>query len=264
MVMDNKGDKHETISEAIKRRRHEANLGRKHTEESKQKMREAKKNVSAETRKKLSDAVHNISDETRRRKSEANKGRIVSEETRKKLSSRVVSDETRLKMSRTRKGRPLKEETKRKMSLSRKGRITSKETKSLLSDKACKRLTSGEPFQIKGQFFSIKADGYVGYRSKSIELLIMQVLEASNNVLSWEYEYCAIEYETDEGIRYTVPDFLVCCLDGSVICIEGKGDHLMSGYLGGGKYTATLRWCSENKYQFQLVTESDLESGWII
>ena len=73
-----------------------------------------------------------FSEETRRKMSESQKGRVVSEETRRKLSEagkgRVVSEETRHKISEAQKGnkntKGLKhsEETKRKISEANKGR----------------------------------------------------------------------------------------------------------------------------------------------
>jgi group I intron endonuclease len=68
-------------------------LGKKHTEESKNKIREklkgnknfVGKTVSEEHRKKISEANKNPSPETRLRMSLAQKGRVVSEETRLKL-----------------------------------------------------------------------------------------------------------------------------------------------------------------------------------
>ena len=80
--------------------------GRKHSEESKQLMREASTGVSptAETRKKLSDF---------------NKGKTLSEEHKQKIRESHYgikpSEETRKKMSEAKKGKKASEETKRKM-----------------------------------------------------------------------------------------------------------------------------------------------------
>lgn len=78
-------------------------LGYKHSEETKEKFRN--RVVSKETREKISQSVSN-----------ANKGRIVSEETKIKISKaetgKIVSDETRQKISKAQIGRKLTEEWK--------------------------------------------------------------------------------------------------------------------------------------------------------
>jgi uncharacterized membrane protein YfhO len=76
--------------------------------------------VSDETRKKISEAARNISEETRKKMSDAKKN--ISEETRKKMSesARNISEETRKKMSDAKKN--MSDETRKKMSESRKGK----------------------------------------------------------------------------------------------------------------------------------------------
>jgi len=98
--------------------------GRRHTEETRRKMSEAKKSnpISEEHKRKLIDSNRRrvISEETRRKMSEAAKRKVVSEETKRKLSEagklRVVSEETRRKLSEAHTGMRMSEETKRKIS----------------------------------------------------------------------------------------------------------------------------------------------------
>lgn len=82
-------------------------VGYKHSKETKKKFKN--RIISEETRRKISITV-----------SKANKGRIVSEETRRKLSKaitgRIVSQETREKISNAQKGRKLTEEWKQHIS----------------------------------------------------------------------------------------------------------------------------------------------------
>lgn len=77
------------MSEAKKKIRETLN-GRKQTEETKQKLREINKGktFSKETRKKISEANkgHIVSEETRKKLSEAGKNRIFTEEHKKKIS----------------------------------------------------------------------------------------------------------------------------------------------------------------------------------
>ena len=64
------------------------NKGKKLSEETKQKMSEAKKgkHFSDEHKRKISETKKNMSEETKRKLSEALKGKILSEETKKKIS----------------------------------------------------------------------------------------------------------------------------------------------------------------------------------
>ena len=98
MMLHNKGKK---FSEETRKKLREANKGEKNpnygkhpSEETRKKMREAKKNISEETRKKMREAKKgeknpnygkHRSEETRKKLREANKGKKLSEETRKKL-----------------------------------------------------------------------------------------------------------------------------------------------------------------------------------
>jgi len=93
-------------TEETKRKISESNLGQKRSEETKRNISNGKKNISEETRKKLSNRI--ISEETKRKMSEAKKGKSrtpFSEETKRKMS------ESKTKMS---------EETKRKISEAKK------------------------------------------------------------------------------------------------------------------------------------------------
>lgn len=102
--------------------------GRKHSEETKQKLREAAKyNRTEEYRKRLSISKQNISEETRKKLSEANSGRKHSEESRKNMKDaakkRMESPETREKLRQANLGKKASEETKQKISDAQKDRV---------------------------------------------------------------------------------------------------------------------------------------------
>lgn len=84
------------------------NFGRRHSEETKQKMSEAQKG------EKNHGFGKHLSEETKAKLSKANKGKIISEETRKKMSERQkgvrLSEETKKKISEAHKGKPLSKE----------------------------------------------------------------------------------------------------------------------------------------------------------
>lgn len=128
--------------------------------EHRRKLGEASKNRSPETRAKLSAAGKRkiISIETREKISAYRTGKKASEETRAKMSmlaknrpieisekisntlkGHTVSTETREKISLANKGKKLTEETRVKMSLARKGRVVSKETREKMSKSAKRR-----------------------------------------------------------------------------------------------------------------------------
>lgn len=83
--------------------------GYKHTEETREKIREASKNPSPETRAKMSAAMKHRAPEICKKVGEANKGRIHSEDARKRISEslkgKTVSEETRAKLSAAAKNR---------------------------------------------------------------------------------------------------------------------------------------------------------------
>ena len=114
-----------------------ANKGKTHSEESRKKMSEAKKNMSDETRRKMSEASKGenhpnygktLSEETKRKLSESHKN--PSEESRKKMSEaskgrnkgKILSEEHKIKISESNKGKTLSEETKIKISEAKKGK----------------------------------------------------------------------------------------------------------------------------------------------
>jgi len=100
-------------------------LGKKHKEESIQKMSEIKKGKK-------------FTEEHKRKIGEAHRGRTLTEEHKKKIGTagkgRTYTEESRKKISDARKGKTHTEETKRKMSESAKGRVHSEESKRKMSE----------------------------------------------------------------------------------------------------------------------------------
>lgn len=220
------------------------------------------KPLSVEHRAKISKALRGrrLSPERCREMSESTRRQMQSAEARKRISDALRGKRNALGAVRTAEERALLS----KMMLGRKNALGcrhSDQARTACSERALARFASNERFHVKGYFESAKAGGPIPYRSVSVELRIMEILEASDNVLSWEYEY-AIRYRTEHGIRHTVPDFLVRCRDGRWICIEGKGKHLVEKYLASEKYAITTAWCEAHGYEFMLVTEKDLKDGW--
>ena len=101
--------------------------GRKLPESTRQKMRDRK--TSDETKLKLSIASTGriVSKETRDKISESNKGKKRTKEYIDKMKQRVVSDKTKLKLSIANKGKKASDETKLKLSIAQKGKRPSDE-----------------------------------------------------------------------------------------------------------------------------------------
>ncbi len=93
---------------------------------------------SEDTKRIISECLKNMSDETRKKRSEAFKGRILSEDHKRKIKESNVgqkrSDETKNKMSVSGKGKILSEEHKNNISKASKGRVFSEETRKKLSE----------------------------------------------------------------------------------------------------------------------------------
>lgn len=117
-------------------------LGRKHTEEHKEKLRAifANKEYTQEDRLKFSSFLgKNHSEETKKKISDGNKGKIVSKESKEKMRKSHLGNQNRL-------GAILTEETKNKISESNKGKIAwnkgktlSEETKKKIKESWIKR-----------------------------------------------------------------------------------------------------------------------------
>lgn len=107
------------------------NLGTHHSEETKEKMKNAHMGVKAYNYGK------HLTEETRKKISNTNKGRVLSEEWKQKIGKankgKHKSEETKLKVGNSNKGKHHSEETKLKMSKSHTGKKHSKETKLKIS-----------------------------------------------------------------------------------------------------------------------------------
>jgi len=258
------------MSAETRRKLSEAQKGRKHSEETKRKISEANKGRGISDKCRAASAIAHkgkkLSDEHRRKISESQIGRKPTEETRRKLSEaasrQVITEESKRKNSEAHKGKYPSAETRQKLSESQIGRIRLAESKNKMSETSTLNRLGGHGYMIKGYFNSLKTGGLVAYRSKSVELRIMQILETTGYIKHWKYEPVSIEFPTVDGPRHTVPDFFAYTLDGVALCIEGKAIFLVEDYLASQKYEATVKWCEENNYTYILVTDIGLEKGW--
>jgi len=235
-------------------------MGRKLSEETKEKIRQAKLGVklSAETRAKMSEAHKGKSHP---HSGASFRGKSHTEQAKAKMSrerrGRAVSDEAKAKMSAVRAGIPKSEETRQRMSTHRQDadHPANKARSEATSRSNARRNIEGSGFHVKGHYDAVKAKNTpVAYRSVSIELRLMEQFDADPEVVEWQSPAC-IRYRDTRGVaRITLPDFLVTYRDGSQRLIEGKGPHLLKRYLNSEKFHAVRAWCMERDIPFWIVT----------
>ena len=234
-------------------------MGRPHTEATKEKIRQSKlgNKASAETRAKMS-AAHTGKPHPHK---PTFTGMVHTEESKEKMSKarkgRPLGVATRKKMSVVRKGVPKSEVTRKKMSEHRQdmSHPANRSRSEATSRSNALRNIQGKGYQVKGHYKATKAiRSPVAYRSVSIELRLMELLDKDPSVLVWESPL-VIRYQDSRGFnRFTLPDFIVTYQDGSRRVIEGKGPHLLAGYFAADKFRAVKEWCVEQDVPFYIVT----------
>jgi hypothetical protein len=235
------------------------------SEATKEKLRQAKigRKLSPEARAKLS-AAHKGKSYPRK----AQKGHPVSEATKEKIRQanlgKRATENTKAKMSASRKGVPRPagcgehiSETNRNQDLPgyRKRQEATSRSNVL-------RHLRGDDFNVKGYHTSAKAgDKPIPYRSRLIELHLMQMLDADPAVTAWQSP-AIVHYIGPTGAKkHALPDFLVVYADGHREMIEGKGSHLVARYMAGEKFKAVKNWCLANAMGFRLAVAKNRKQG---
>lgn len=230
------------LSEATKEKIRQSKLGKKLSPETCAKMSEAHKGKTNPHGPTFSGRQHSA--ETKAKMSQSLKGHAVSEDTRAKMSA-----------ARTRVAKSA--ETRHRMSLHRQDaeHPANKARSEGTSRSNAERSLEGADFHVKGHHVSCKATrSPVAYRSVSIELRLMEQLDADPTVIQWESPVVVPFHDSKGVLRYTLPDFLVTYEDGSQRVIEGKGPHLLSRYLKSEKFQAVRAWCALHGFRFWVVT----------
>lgn len=123
-------------SEETRRKIGAANKGRIISEEAREKMREARKNLSSEARERMKEGHRNSSPETKQKLIEL--GKIMFLKNLKKVQERLtgvpLTEEHKKKLSEAHKGHKHSEETKQKMSAAKAGKKKSEETRRRMSE----------------------------------------------------------------------------------------------------------------------------------
>jgi hypothetical protein len=114
--------------------------------------------------------------------------------------------------------------------------------------------------RIRGYYYASKCanfDGPVPFRSRNPELRIMRHLDRSPIVLEWSYESVRVDYVARGRERYTLVDFEVELIDGTMLLIEGKAKNFL--YKFRAKRKAIIKWCRQNYYLFVLVLDTQMK-----
>jgi len=211
-------------SEETKRKTGNANkinlLGKKHTQETKEKM------------------------------SDTHKKRFEDNPELKKERSKMVKDyfknnpEARINLSKVNTGKKLSKETREKQS---------KSTIKCMQDAPDKHFAYKSGF-----YFSKKNNKKLHYRS-SYELIAYQILESLSKVKSYKVEPIKIKYFDGEINRNTIPDLLITYMDGSKELIEVKAQwEIDKRQKTRAKLQAMAQYAKLKNWLFSIWTEKEL------
>lgn len=244
--------------------------GKKHTEESKQKMRIAR------GKQKI---VH--SEETKKKMSEAQKGRTFSEETKQKMrdaaKKRCANPEWKKRMSDAQKrsraegrathlppvlrgkespnyGKKITEETRERMSIAAKrrgGHLHTEESRQKISEGNARAIKD----RIRKYLFKVKSPcgGMVPCRTVQEERLANAICyQQGVKSVTGEDKNDWVSYEIDGQRRQTVADFMVTRSDGQIVVVEGKDPTSLYIPRERARFHTMWRYCQEMGYKMIL------------
>lgn len=151
------------------------------------------------------------------------------------MTGRIVTDETRKRMSETR---------KREIAS---GNIVINANE--ISKSITKLYIDGGPSYATGEFISIKCEHVVNYRS-SFELQFLELIEQDESVKKFKYEWMSITYMISERQHRYIPDFLITLQDDSVHFVEVKPRQMRDFGINIEKRVAALEECRKNKWNY--------------
>lgn len=202
-------------------------------------------------------SVYNKSELTRFRISKAVKGKKQSAESNEKRSiatkayhkahpelAKLVSEHMTSKI--------MSQETRDKISVTRSKMIASGEltiNSKKISETIASMYVDCSFNWTKGFHDSTKTGKRYVYRS-SYELKYFKLLDNDQNVATYESEFTSIPYELDGKSRHYVPDVHVTYVDGSQCLVEIKPRSMRDIPMNVAKREAAIRYCDENGWKY--------------
>ena len=112
-----------------------------------------------------------------------------------------------------------------------------------------------------GRFPSLKMQRMVSFES-TIERDYAYVLDFEPEVTSFSEQPLTIEYADADRVRRYTPDFEVVRTDQQHWLVECKPQQLLHTDDNQRKFAAARAWCAERGWQFEVVTDTQLRTGY--
>jgi hypothetical protein len=196
------------------------------------------------------------SKETCEKISSSQKGKILSEEHRrrigKKIKEKFECDPTlKERISASMKGKKHSAEHNERISKTRSERIQAGEiviSSDKISESVTKKYLEGGYEWAKGEYSSLKMGVVIHYRS-SWELEFAKLLDTTDKVKEWKYEPFYIMYKLDGKQRRYLPDFIVKT-DDEILMVEIKPLELSETKMNIAKRQAAIEYADKQGWKY--------------
>ena len=191
-----------------------------------------------------------VSEETRKKIGQSGLGRKHTPETIEKMKSKKHTLESKEKLSRAAREAWDRPDVRKRMCDSIKKAMNVPETRRKLSESACRGIQEGRRKAgvrgIQGDFISKKNNKILHYRSL-LELHWYQLLEQMSKVHKYYVEPVRIPYEFEGSIHYYLPDLRIRYTDSTTELVEIKPECFWDEHRNIIKFEAAQKWCKNRK-----------------
>lgn len=112
-----------------------------------------------------------------------------------------------------------------------------------------------------GYFPSLKVRRMVQFES-TLERDLIYLLDFDRRVAAFEEQPLKITYQHKGKALYYTPDFQVVFASGQTALLECKPRCFVDSEENQRKFDAARAWCTERKWQFEIVTDEQLRAGY--